>query len=136
MAGESSPYRVFVVDDHPEVRRMLATWISRQSNLTACGEAESVTEALRRIPEAKPDLVLVDISLKQQNGLKLVKRLAKEQPALHVIVLSGQQKAVFVQEALRLGARGYVTKGDVNTLHDAIQAVLNGGVYVSDGNGR
>lgn len=127
---------VFIVDDHPAIRGVLARAIQRQPDLTVCGEAASVEEALARIPEAEPDLVLIDVSLKgSQTGLQLVAQLNAEQPALRMIVVSGQEKAIFAQESLRLGAQGYVTKGNIKSLMEAIYTVLAGDVY--DGlNGR
>lgn len=127
---------IFIVDDHPAIRGVLARAIQRQPDLTVCGEAGSVEEALTRIPQARPDLVLIDISLQgPQTGLQLVAQLNQEQPALQMIVVSGQEKAIFAQESLRLGAQGYVPKGSVKNLLKAIYTVLAGEIF--DGlNGR
>lgn len=132
-----APAQIFIVEDHPTMRRMLKKVIERQPTLTVCGEAETMDEALRRLAGVEPDLVLVDISLRQQNGLELVAQLAAERPSLRTLVLSGEQKAVFVKEAMRRGARGFVTKGNMVTLLAAIHTVLAGGIYErGERNGR
>ena len=86
-SNSAATKRIFVVDDHPLIREGLAAQIATQPGLNLCGEAEDVAEALTRISEAEPDLVIVDISLKNGNGIDLVKRLKSKDPALVILVL-------------------------------------------------
>jgi DNA-binding NarL/FixJ family response regulator len=124
--------RVFVVDDHPIVRQGLEAQIANQPALTMCGEAEDIADAVTRIGEAKPDLVIVDISLKNGNGIDLVKRLKAKTPSLRILVWSMYPDNLYAERALRAGAQGYVNKGvDAGKIMEAIHAVLAGRTYLS-----
>ncbi len=128
----ATPRRVFVVDDHPLIREGLAAQISTQPNMSLCGEAEDVAEALSRIAETNPDLVIVDISLKNGNGIDLVKRLKAKDPSLVILVWSMHPENLYAERALRAGARGYVNKGkSADQIMDAILTVLDGRTYLS-----
>jgi DNA-binding NarL/FixJ family response regulator len=81
-------YRVFLVDDHPLLRRALADAITRDPNLTVCGQAEDVSEALAGVAAVRPDIVLTDIQLKSSNGLELIKTLHRDSRALPVVAIS------------------------------------------------
>src|SRR5580765_2869987 len=128
----SSTRKVFVVDDHPMIREGLAAQITTEPSLTLCGEAEDVVEAVARIAESEPDLVIVDISLKSGNGIDLVKRLKAKDPSPIVLVWSMYPESLYAERALRAGARGYVNKGkSASQIMDAIRAVLDGRTYLS-----
>src|ERR1700757_607597 len=102
--------RVFIVDDHPIVRQGLAQMINQEADLTVCGEAEDAQNALNAVAELHPDLVLVDLSLKGGSGLELIKALRSRQNALPVLVVSMHDESLYVERALRAGARGYIMK--------------------------
>lgn len=126
--------RLFVVDDHPIVRQGLVQLINDQPDLLVCGEGEEAYESLRAIREAKPDLVLLDISLKGGgDGIELVKELRAQIPDLPVLMLSMHDESLYTERALRAGAQGYVMKQEAPpTLLTAIRKVLAGEVYISD----
>ena len=125
--------RVFIVDDHPIVREGLAAQIATHPNLTLCGEAEEVPEALMRIAEMKPDLVIIDISLRNGNGIDLVKRLKAKSPNLAILVWSMYPEKLYAERALRAGALGYINKGaSAPKIMEAIQAVLGGRTFLSE----
>jgi len=124
--------RIFVVDDHPMIREGLAAQIANEPNLEICGEAEDVVEAVARIPEANPDLAIIDISLKSGNGIDLVKRLKAKKPDLVILVWSMYPENLYAERALRAGARGYVNKGQsASQIMEAIRTVLDGRTYLS-----
>jgi DNA-binding NarL/FixJ family response regulator len=126
------PRRIFVVDDHPLIREGLAAQIATQPNLHLCGEAEDVGDAITRIMEAEPDLVIVDISLKNGNGIDLVKRLKAKDPSLVILVWSMHPENLYAERALRAGARGYVNKSrSASQIMEAVQTVLDGKTYIS-----
>lgn len=128
----TTPRRVFVVDDHPLIREGLAAQIATHPNINLCGEAEDVAEALSRIGAAEPDLVIVDISLKNGNGIDLVKRLKAKDPSLVILVWSMHPESLYAERALRAGARGYVNKGrTADQIMEAILTVLDGRTYLS-----
>jgi DNA-binding NarL/FixJ family response regulator len=131
--GVSRNHKVFIVDDHPLVREGLANLINQQTDLNVCGEAEDSSSAISAIQATNPEIVLVDISLKNESGLELVKALKNQFPDLAVIVLSMHDEALYAERALHAGARGYVMKRETtkNTL-TAIRRVIGGDIYVSD----
>jgi DNA-binding NarL/FixJ family response regulator len=125
--------RIFLVDDHPLVREGLANLINEQNDLVVCGEAEDSAGAITGIGKTRPDVALVDISLKNESGLELVKNLESQFPLVALIVLSMHDEALYAERALRAGARGYVMKREsTKSVLASIRRVLEGGVYVSE----
>lgn len=126
-------YRILIVDDHPILREGLATLISVHSDLKICGEAGDISSALQLVTEQCPDVVIVDISLRNENGLDLVRRLKADNHAVQVLVLSMYDDVVYGERALSAGAMGYLNK-HVACLHlvAAIRRILSGKLYVSD----
>ena len=103
-------HRVFVVDDHPIVRQGLALLIDQEPDLEVCGEAEEAESALAAIVAARPDVLLLDISLPGPDGIDLLKAIRATDPALPVLVLSMHDESVYAERALRAGANGYIMK--------------------------
>ena len=125
--------RIFLVDDHPLVREGLSNLINGQNDLVVCGEAEDSAGAMTGIAKTRPDIALVDISLKNESGLELVKNLESQFPLVALIVLSMHEEALYAERALRAGARGYVMKREsTKSVLSSIHRVLEGGVYVSE----
>jgi DNA-binding NarL/FixJ family response regulator len=128
----NSPVRVLVVDDHPFFREGLVMWIHRQPQLECCGQAETLAEARKAIQELKPDLILLDLQLKDGDGLDLLRKPPGGEPLPHTIVVSQRDESLYAERALRAGAHGYVMKDEATTtVLQAIQTVAAGGVYVS-----
>lgn len=124
---------VFLVDDHPLVREGLANLINQQDDLMVRGEAEDSAGALAGIAATRPDVALIDISLKNESGLELVKNLEIQFPLVALIVLSMHDEALYAERALRAGARGYVMKRETTkSVLTAIRRVLEGDVYISE----
>lgn len=125
-------HRVFLVDDHPIVRQGLIKLIEQEEELEVCGEAGSVREALDQIQEMAPDVILVDISLEDSNGLELIKTIDDLGLQIPTLVLSMHDESLYAEHALKAGASGYVMKQAAsNTLIQAIEKVLDGEIYVS-----
>jgi len=132
-ASDARKHRIFLVDDHPLVREGLTNLINEQNDLIVCGEAEDSAGAITRIAKARPDVALVDISLKNESGLELVKNLESQFPLVALIVLSMHDEALYAERALRAGARGYVMKREsTRSVLASIRRVVEGGVYVSE----
>jgi len=124
--------RIFIVDDHPLVREGLANLISAQRDLMVCGDAEDSTQATTKIRKTQPDVALIDISLKNESGLELVKDLRSQFPQVALIVLSMHDEALYAERSLGAGAQGYVMKREASkNVLASIHRVLEGGVYVS-----
>jgi DNA-binding NarL/FixJ family response regulator len=133
VAAEVNETRIFVVDDHPIVRRGLVQLIEQESDLKVCGEASSAEQALQSIPRVRPHLAIVDISLQGTSGIELLKRLKIEHPELPVLVISMHDESLYAERALRAGARGYIMKHEaITTLQTAIRRVAAGGIFLSE----
>jgi DNA-binding NarL/FixJ family response regulator len=125
-------HRILVVDDHSIVRHGLTLLLKREADLDVCGEAGSFDEAIAAVAEQQPEVVLVDITLKDRSGLDLIKELIARHPGIRCLVLSMHDEAEYADRALRAGARGYVMKEDADeVVVQAIRHVLNGEIYVS-----
>jgi DNA-binding NarL/FixJ family response regulator len=125
--------RVLIVDDHPIVRQGLRRLIEAEPDLEVCGEAEAVRDAKALVRELRPDIVIVDISLKQGDGLELLKDIRAHYPTLPVLVLSMHDEAVYAERMLSAGASGYIMKHAASDQFIvALRRVLDGGIYVSE----
>ena len=128
--------RIFIVDDHPIVRQGLAQLIDSEPDLVVSGQGEDAYQSLRAILQNKPALVLVDVSLKDSDGIELLKELRSQDQDLSVLVLSMHDESLYAERALRAGARGYIMKQEApQTLLQAIRKVLTGQVYLSEAMG-
>lgn len=106
--------------------------LQHEEDLVICGEAETAANALGLVDKLEPDIVLADISLKDVNGIELVKSLHAVHPGLPVLVLSMHEESLYAERALRAGARGYLMKQSPPELVvTAIRQVLRGGLYLS-----
>ena len=131
--GESKVVRCLVVDDHPFFREGLLAWISRQPNLVSCGHADSPMTALQAIATLKPDILLLDLQLRDGDGFDLLRVLKDSEHQPRVIVVSHKDETVFAERSIRAGARGYVLKEEaIDVMLVAIQEVLDGGIHLSD----
>jgi DNA-binding NarL/FixJ family response regulator len=125
--------KIFLVDDHPLVREWLTNLIQQQPDLTVCGEAEDAPHALQAIAATKPDVAIVDLTLKSGSGLELIKNLKALQPGVAIIVLSMHDERLYAERALRAGARGYVMKSETaKKVIGVIRQVLAGKIYLSE----
>ena len=133
IGGKKAKKQVFLVDDHPLVRQALCELINQEGDMAVCGEAEGAPAALRSIAALKPDVAVVDLTLKEGSGLDLVKDLKLRQPNLPVLVLSMHDESTYAERLLRSGARGYVMKDQASDkVVIALRKVLSGEVYLSD----
>lgn len=129
--------QILVVDDHPIVREGLRRLIDQQTDLAVCGEAESLHEAEAAIRKLKPDLVIIDISLKHGDGIELVKDARAKNPQLPILVLSMHDEVIYAERVLSAGANGYIMKqAESDELLLALRRVLGGGIYVSEAIGN
>jgi DNA-binding NarL/FixJ family response regulator len=125
--------RVLLVDDHPLILQGLAALINATSDLFVCGEASTAGEALEAIENFKPDIVIVDISLGDRNGVELIKDICAAHPKLPSLALSMYDETMYAVRVLKAGGRGYVMKQEVpKTVITAVRRVLQGHVYVSE----
>jgi DNA-binding NarL/FixJ family response regulator len=125
--------RVLLVDDHPVVRQGLAESINRERDLTVCAQAEDHQGALKAIETSHPELIVVDLMLRNSSGLELIKDIHARWPRLLILVVSMHDETLYAERVLRAGAQGYITKQQAT--HDilsAIRRVLAGGIYLNE----
>jgi undecaprenyl-phosphate 4-deoxy-4-formamido-L-arabinose transferase len=124
--------KVLVVDDHSIVRRGLATLINEHQDLQVIGEAANESEAIFAFRQERPDILVVDWSLKQRDSGPLIIALLREQPSLPVLVVSVHDEVTHADLVIELGARGYIMKREAaEKIIDGIRAVLTGSFFLS-----
>jgi DNA-binding NarL/FixJ family response regulator len=132
-ASTEKKISIFIVDDHPLVRQGLAQVINAEADMMVCGEAEDAPKALHLVNAKNPDLVIVDISLRGNNGLELIKNIKALKHNLPILVFSMHDETVYAQRALRAGARAYVMKQEsADKIVTAIRRIMSGDIYVSN----
>jgi DNA-binding NarL/FixJ family response regulator len=125
-------YRVVVVEDHAILREGLRSLLSSTKEFDIVGEAGDGSEAIRRIEELKPDLVLTDLSMPTMNGMDVIENIKKQSPKTKVIALTVHRGEEYVLATLKAGADGYVLKeATYPELMMAIRSVLKGKHYLS-----
>jgi DNA-binding NarL/FixJ family response regulator len=125
--------KVLLVDDHPIVRKGLALLINQEPDLFICAEADNASKASEAIATTKPDIVLVDITLGDSDGIELIKNIKASHPDLALLVLSMHDESLYCERALRAGAKGYIMKQEATAnVLTAIRRVLKGDLYLSD----
>ncbi len=125
--------RIFIVDDHPIVREGLSLMMNREPDMMVCGEAEEATRAIQAIAAAKPDFLILDISLTGPDGLDLLKNIRVRYPSMPVLILSMHDESIYAERALRAGANGYIMKQEATErVLVAVRQILAKKVYVSD----
>src|ERR1035441_5327232 len=125
--------RILLVDDHPLVRERLGEIINREADLIVCGEAEDRHGAIAAIPAKHPDLVIVDLTLKNSDGLELIKDIRARWPKLRMLVVSMHDESLYAERVIRAGAMGYITKQEATrNILIAIRRVLDGTIYLND----
>ena len=131
MPSRSVPFKILIVDDHPMVREGLTFRILNHPDLEVCGEAASKDEAMELVKQTKPDLMIIDITLKDGHGLELAKQVKSCYPSVKMLVVSGFQESLYGERALRAGAMGYLNKQESNEkVIEAIRIVLKGERFV------
>ena len=124
--------RLVIVDDHPLVREGLKARLSVLLSLSVIGEAASGADALALADACPPDLMLIDVGMREMNGIELASILRARHPSVRVLMLSMYDNKEYVLSAIRVGARGYVLKeSPIEEIVAAIDAVWAGGNYFS-----
>jgi len=121
------------VDDHPLVRERLVEILNREADLMVCGEAEDRHEALAAIAARQPDLAIVDLTLKNSDGLELIKDIHSRWPKVRMLVVSMHDESLYAERVIRAGALGYITKQEATRkILLAVRRVLAGSIYLNE----
>ncbi len=132
MATADEKHRILIVDDHPLYRDGLRRFIDSQPDLVCCGEADSPAAALRAFEQLRPELVLLDLRLRGEDALDVLRKASTEKSPPKFLVLSQKDESVYAQPVMRAGALGYIMKEEATEeLLTAIHVVLQGKMYVS-----
>src|ERR1700680_4306820 len=124
--------RILLADDHAVVRQGFKMILAAQPDIEIVGEAGNGREAVELAEKLKPDLVVMDVTMPELNGIEATRRLAASTPRTRVLALSMHKDSVYVREILRAGARGYLLKDSVDAdLVFAVRAVAQGEGYIS-----
>lgn len=125
--------KILLVEDHPIFRLGLAELINQEEDLTASGESKDVASAIKEIASVRPDLIIADISLKNSDGIDLVRHVKKHYAHIPVLVLSMHDEYLYAQRALHAGARGYIMKQEaMESVVAAIHHVLAGKIHLNE----
>lgn len=125
--------RVLVVDDHPVVRKGLSFLIEKEPDLTICGECAEGANVLSSIEKSNPDIAILDLVLKDMDGIGLLKDIRQRYPDLPILVLSMHDEFVYAERALRAGATGYMKKDEMlDKVIPTLRQILQGHIYVTE----
>jgi len=128
----ASKQRILIADDHPLFREGLVQLINRERDLSCCGETGTVAATQTAVATLQPDLLVLDLRLKDGDGLELIKSLKARFPDLFVLVLSEHDETLYAERALRAGAKGYLMKEEAtDEVLNAIRRILEGELYLS-----
>jgi DNA-binding NarL/FixJ family response regulator len=131
--SQNGTYKVLIVDDHPVVRQGLRLIINNAPEMQVCGEADCMTEAIKVFRAMNPDLVVIDVSLKDCSGIELIKELKAIDPNAKLLVWSMHDESLFAERAVRAGALGFINKEEsTDRVLDAMRHVLRGKIYLSE----
>lgn len=126
-------YKIFIVDDHPIVRQGLAQLINQETDFSVCCEASDMSSALQGLQECTPDVVVVDISLGQESGIRLIEEILFKKPEMLILVLSMHDEFLYAERCLKSGAKGYVMKQEPpEKVILALKRLLKGEIFISD----
>ena len=129
----SRQFSVLIVDDHPIVCEGLDALISKQPDMTVCGHAGNVDEALDLVEKMSPDVAVIDISLKDGNGINLISELKARNSSVRMLVSSMHDETLYARRSLKAGAMGYVNKQEASSrIVGAIRSILSGRIYLSE----
>ena len=133
MQEEHSKIRILLVDDHAVVRAGYQMLLKQSEKTEIIAEASSGEQASKLFTDLKPDVVVMDLSLPGISGLEAIRRIIRKDPNARILVFSMHEDTVFVDQALRAGARGYLTKNSApKTLVKAIEEIAEGRIYIDD----
>ena len=129
----ADPKKILIVEDHPIFRWGLRELINQENDLVVCAEAEDISQAWQAIDNLKPDLVIADITLHEDDGIDLVKEITAECKHLPVLILSMHDEFLYAERALHAGARGYIMKQEaMDSVVTAVRQVLSGKIYLNE----
>jgi DNA-binding NarL/FixJ family response regulator len=124
--------KIYLLDDHPIVIEGLKQILNSQEDMEVVGSAEDANAGLLQIAKVKPDVIILDITLRDRSGVELIKKVRAQFPKSHVFVYSMHDENVYAERCLRAGAMGYLMKGESSTrLLQGLRQVISGSFFFS-----
>jgi DNA-binding NarL/FixJ family response regulator len=121
--------RILVADDNPAVRNYLRSLLEQQSTWRVCDQAPNGAEALQRVQENPPDMILLDFQMPDLNGFEVARRIAQLFPDIPILMVTIHISKQLADEARKIGIRGVCAKWDVGSIVEAVDALLHQGTY-------
>lgn len=126
-------YRIFIVEDHPIYREGLALYLNEQPDMFICGETDNAADAMTKIEELAPHLVIIDLKLVNSSGFSLVQNIRSKWPKLKMLILTMYEETRFAERLLQEGASGYIMKDEgPKVVLQALRSILAGETYASE----
>lgn len=120
-------HKIYLLDDHPVVIEGLKKILDQQEDMQVVGSAEDAVAGLQQIGKLKPEIVILDITLKDRSGVDLIKKLRAAFPNTHILVYSMHDENVYAERCLRAGAMGYLMKGETSQrLLQGLRQIIGG----------
>jgi len=133
MTNEIAKTKIIIVDDHPIVREGISTLLNHESWISIIAQVSDARSALNAIDHERPDVMIIDIGLKDIDGLELTKEITSRYPEISILIMSMYDEMLFAERALRAGAKAYIMKQQgTDELVNAINKVKKGYFYLSD----
>ena len=133
----ATPIRTILVDDHPVVVAGARALIEASPDIVCVGEANTGAAAMDLIRELQPDVIILDVSLPDTNGLVLARRIIEEGHQARIVMMTLHEERSYIQQALQIGAKGFVLKRSAGeNLLQAIRSVMLGGLYLDPGTAK
>ena len=127
--GRPRLVRILVVDDNPAVRHYLRGLLEQRSTWGVCDEAPTGGEALQRVKEHPPDMILLDFQMPDVNGIDVARQVSQMFPEIPILMLTIHPSNQLAEEARKVGIRGVCSKSDVGSIVEAVDTLLHDGSY-------
>ena len=132
MSATNTKKKIFIVEDHTVVREGLRALLGSQGGMEVVGESAEGGEAVTKVCELKPDLVIMDLFIEGLNGIEAIERIRKKVPNIKILVLSMYGNEEYVVSAVKAGANGYLIKGSgISDIVEAISSLMKGNTFFS-----
>jgi two-component system, NarL family, invasion response regulator UvrY len=127
--AESVLVQILVVDDNPGVRHYLRAILEQQNSWRVCGEARTGAEALDRVQQSPPNIILLDFQMPDINGLEIAREIGRQWPQIPILMITVHLNKQLAAAAREVGIRGACAKSDVGSIVEAVQALLQEQTY-------
>ena len=126
---ENTPVRILVVDDSQLMRRCLRTLLEQQDSWKVCSEASNGKEAIEKVQQAAPDVIVLDFQMPKMNGLDAAREIRKKSPEIPILMVTLHMSPQLEDQAKKIGIRGACDKGNISCVVEGVDTLLHKGTY-------